>query len=73
MNRSEPLMNKGPGIIRKEAVEMRGARRIGEGGPAPDARPEGAARIVEQTDEFAVIEVTCACGRKTTLRCAYAS
>jgi hypothetical protein len=30
------------------------------------------ARIVEQTPQFAVIEINCSCGTKTYLRCEYA-
>ena len=28
-------------------------------------------RIVEKQSEYAIIEITCSCGRKTTLRCDY--
>ncbi len=31
------------------------------------------ARIVEEHDEFAVIEITCSCGTKTSVRCEYAA
>jgi hypothetical protein len=29
------------------------------------------ANIIESNSEFAVIEITCSCGRKTRLRCEY--
>jgi len=31
------------------------------------------ARIVEKTSDYAIIEITCACGRTTQVRCDYAA
>ena len=42
---------------------------------SPSASPAEAngpaARIVSQDDQGAMVEVTCACGRKTVLRCRF--
>jgi hypothetical protein len=58
------------GVLKKSEVWL--APESAGDAPAT-ARSGGAqARIVAQSDTEAVIEVTCPCGRKTRLRCAYA-
>lgn len=67
------LVIKGPGIIRKQSVEMCGPKRLDAAAATATSEPvaEVAARIVEQHDDFAVIEVTCSCGRTVQIRCGY--
>lgn len=45
------------------------------GGAAEPARQSSApaARIVQQSETGVLVEVTCACGRKTQLQCDYAA
>lgn len=56
------------GIVKRSRVKLAGPRSLGTPG---SFRPE--ARIVRQDATGATIEVTCACGRKTYLRCDYAA
>ena len=62
------------GVIKKDSVKPTGSCLIG---PMARAAPAGGdatqARIVEQDDTHAVIEVTCACGKKSYLRCNFAA
>ena len=68
-------------IIKGEDVKLEGQFRLDvtnmqspKGGPkqAPPALVTPQARIAKSQPEFAVIEVTCSCGRRTDLRCEYA-
>lgn len=67
-------------VLKKDRVRMEGRRRIGGPAVAPgsSAAPAGgaaapggqpAARLVSVSDAGALVEVTCACGRKTLLQC----
>ncbi len=67
-------------VVKKGRVKETGAVRLGpergpssaRGGPAPGpsaAAAAPAARIVEQHEDRAVVEITCACGRVTRLQC----
>ena len=66
-------------VLKREKVRMAGACRLGAhgvpAGAAPDApgvpagRTQG--RIIQQNDDGAVVEVTCACGRTIHLYCTY--
>ena len=57
------------GVIKKDAVKLSGAARIGPAGPQAPTGP--AARILQQADGLALVEVTCVCGRKIQLHCRY--
>ena len=62
-------------VVKKDVVKEAGRCRVGEAGSAgaPGFAPGGArARIVEQNQRNAVVEVVCSCGRKITLQCEYA-
>jgi len=43
----------------------------GTGGPTPTSQPAHI-RIAESHPEYALVEVTCSCGRTTFVRCDYA-
>jgi len=46
--------------------------QAGHGRPGQDQGGAATAKIVEQGDGTAVVEVTCACGRRTRVNCTYA-
>ena len=59
-------------VLKAPQVHLAGPRTIGS--PAaglPAATPMPTARILEQSDGRAVIEVTCPCGRVTQLACTF--
>jgi len=67
-------------VLRASQVQFVGPRELRiDQATAP--KPNGAAglsgaariRIVENTPEYAVLEVTCSCGRTTQVRCEYAA
>ncbi|MFW6132403.1 MAG: hypothetical protein ACOC8F_00795 [Planctomycetota bacterium] len=64
-------------VIKRDRVRLSGRRAIGPAGARASAGEGGSpagepkARIVEQDQDAALIEVTCPCGRKTYLRCTY--
>lgn len=60
------------GVVKKSAVKTTNPRRIDEAVTRPPGGMSAKARIVEQSDAGAVIEVTCACGKTTHLACSYA-
>ncbi len=73
-------MTTSRGVVKKDMVRPAGTRQLGGAVSAAVAASQAAcaagggapaARIVEQSDRGAVVEVTCACGRKTLLHCAY--
>jgi hypothetical protein len=66
-------MSEWPRVLKKRMVRAGGSRRIGDRAAAPAGAAGGkaAARIVEQSDAGAVLEVTCGCGRKTYVQCEY--
>ncbi|MBT3198290.1 MAG: hypothetical protein HN350_00070 [Phycisphaerales bacterium] len=62
-------------ILKRDEVTVAGHKRLGVSGPtrspdASEAQPQG--RIVEQTENGAVVEITCGCGRVFHLNCVYA-
>jgi len=76
-------------VLKGDQVRMRGSVCLGlqaapgHKGTAP-VRPSTSARaglraapqqakIIESNDEYAIIEVTCACGAKSHIQCNYAS
>ena len=65
-------------IIKSNEVRMEGQFTISANQSVP--RPAGGqgslsapvqVRIVDNQAEFAVVEVTCSCGKKTNIRCQY--
>jgi hypothetical protein len=65
-------------ILKSEDVKIEGRfqlmaeqmeQNLSQQGNTVSTSPE--VRIVEKHSEYAVIEITCACGRKTCLRCEY--
>ncbi len=61
------------GIVKKDNVKMADdPRNLGQA-PAGMSSPQSAARILEQDEAGALIEITCACGERTYLRCDYAA
>ena len=73
-------MEKAAGrILKAEAVKLQGHSRCDVGGASPQQsvsadKPVSAApqvRIVENTAEYAIVEMTCRCGVKTQVRCEY--
>ena len=65
-------------ILKSEDVKIEGrfqlaTEKLGCSPPQQDnaVSVSPAVRIIEKQSEYAVIEITCSCGRKTTLRCEY--
>jgi hypothetical protein len=65
-------------ILKSNDVEVEGRLQLDFGHPAASAKnirntAGGAAlvRMLENQNEYAVMEVTCPCGRKTIIRCDY--
>jgi hypothetical protein len=64
-------------ILKSSDVEVEGQFHLDLGHPAQSApnNKNAAAipkvRIIENQNEFAVVEVICSCGRKTVVRCEY--
>jgi hypothetical protein len=64
-------------ILKSDQVEVEGKLALDLGCAAPSGQiknaPAGIAkvRILENQIEYAVMEVTCSCGRKTVIRCDY--
>ena len=63
-------------VLKSAVVKPVGSCMIGgqsgQGRPGQDHGGAPVARIVEQSDGVAVVEVTCACGRRTRVNCTYA-
>jgi len=73
-----------PNVLRANQVQFQGPLQLGldatarpepEAEPAPiQAQPEQAeaqARITENHPEYALVELTCTCGKTTYVRCDY--
>ena len=61
-------------IIKAENVSTDGLFRIEPGRPTSQPKTNNVpaqVRVVENTNDFAVIEITCSCGTKTLLKCQY--
>jgi len=65
-------------ILKGNDVEISGCVQLGSitadpAGPAQAARLSASpqAEIIENTPDFALVEVTCPCGRKTRIKCEY--
>ncbi len=74
------MANKVSRVLKKDEVTVEGQRHLDVAGGRTNmhqgrvaAAGEPQARIVENSSEFAVIEVTCSCGKKTHLKCQYAN
>ena len=63
------------GIVKKNQVRRVEASASDANGPAApaDGAARHQARIIEQNDDHAVVEITCACGTTMRLRCDYAA
>ena len=62
-------------ILKKNQVRLEGKLRLeldGPGAANTAAAGSATARIVKTDPQFALVEITCGCGRKTYLRCEYA-
>ncbi len=66
-------------ILKENDVKLEGRFLLSAEQPVPKLKNQKAvasavpqAHIVENTPEFAVIEVTCRCGTKARIRCEYA-
>lgn len=66
------------GVLKAEEVKLQGQYHFDVGGASQDAggvsKPVSGGpqvRIVENNGEYAVMEITCACGTKTQVRCDY--
>jgi len=67
-------------VLKKDEVTVEGQRHLDVAGSRTNmqqgrvaAASAAQARVVENSSEFAVIEVTCSCGKKTHLKCLYAN
>jgi hypothetical protein len=64
-------------ILKAKDVKLQGcfhldiARPANPAGPARTASASPQVRIVETHTDFAVMEITCACGTQTRIRCEY--
>ena len=60
------------GVIKRQEVRLTEAQSAA-GAESPAARPAAGpqARILQHNDREALVEVTCACGKKIQIRCAY--
>jgi hypothetical protein len=63
-------MQKLTGVLKRDLVREVGVGRLaGEQSATP--RSQARARIIEQGDGSALVEVTCDCGRRILLECDY--
>ncbi len=67
-------------VLKASEVQWAGSFRLElnpQAAPDPGASSRGAApariRIAENHPQFALVEVTCSCGKTTVVRCEYAS
>ena len=74
------MANKVSRVLKKDEVTVEGQRHLDVAGSGTNmqqgrvaAASAAQARVVENSSEFAVIEVTCSCGEKTQLKCLYAN
>ncbi len=65
-------------VLKSDEVEMDGRCHLDIGRSASSAQPgknnnsvAAKARILDNTSEYAMIELICSCGRKTIVRCEY--
>lgn len=74
------MVDKISRVLKKDEVTVEGQRHLDVAGGKTNMQQGRVAavgvpqaRIVENSSEFTVIEVTCSCGRKTHLKCQYAN
>jgi hypothetical protein len=67
--KSDQVRLGSPRAIALEAPPVLAARQEPEA--AAPGRPPEQVRIVEQTDQYVVIEVSCPCGEKLLVQCDY--
>jgi hypothetical protein len=67
-------------ILRSSDVEFKGYIHLDNPAPAHNVNrqqninvSDAGVRILENSSDFALIEVTCSCGLKTQIKCQYAS
>ncbi|MHC4758641.1 MAG: hypothetical protein ACYTE8_08285 [Planctomycetota bacterium] len=67
-------------IIKGDNVQLDGAFQLNSTGPVPQPvrhPPKPAispqVKIVEQNNDFTIVEVTCSCGHKIPVKCTYAN
>lgn len=66
------MSNQTPRVIKSGDVMLAGRRPVGNGAECVSARPsQAAARIVDQDASGATLEVVCACGKRSYVRCNY--
>ena len=59
-------------IIKKDKVKLNGSYSISlDGKPDQTKKQQASAKIVEATDTYATIELTCPCGKISRIRCNY--
>ena len=59
------------GVLKHSRIRPAEPKPIGGAPPGGRAKPQAAARIVQQDAGQAVVEITCACGSVIRLRCAW--
>jgi hypothetical protein len=74
------MRSTGTHVLKSSNVELQGRLQLDIASPPPGvAKAKGAklitpqVRIVENSPEFAVMEITCSCGSKINVRCEYAN
>ena len=67
-------------ILKARNIKLEGKLQLDIGKPTSKTANKGnlatvppKASIVESTPEFAVIEITCSCGTKTSVKCKYSN
>lgn len=65
-------------VLKSDEVEIDGRCHLDIGRPVSSAQPgknnnsvAAKARILDNTNEYAMIELICSCGKKTLVRCEY--
>ncbi|RPI63801.1 MAG: hypothetical protein EHM48_01890 [Planctomycetaceae bacterium] len=64
------MAEKLTGVIKSQMVRQVGTLAVGNG-PMMSSPAGAKARIIEQKDGSAVIEVTCGCGKRIYVECEY--
>ena len=60
-------------ILRSNSVKLEGRFRLSSPNEKSAASAPSQVRILENHPQFAVIEITCACGAKIHVKCEYAA
>jgi hypothetical protein len=59
------------GVTKKDQIRVSQPYRLGERVESAASPGEPKARVLQQNDESAVIEVTCECGKRVFLTCRF--